>query len=68
LEERLAKRQAKVHTVSDGRLELLDSQISSWQKTSHLPRENLLKLNGGQTENKKLRQLKDKLREMGHGH
>lgn len=68
LEERLAKRQAKAHTVSDGRLELLDSQISSWQKTSHLPRENLLKLNGGQTENKKLRQLKDKLREMGHGH
>ena len=67
LEKRLAKRQAKARTVSDGRLELLDRQISSFEKTSHLLEQNLFKLDGGMPEQEKLNRMLDKLTEMGHG-
>ena len=63
---RLARREAKGASLSDGRLALFDQQAASWQNCGWLfPSPGLL-VDGGAAEEEKMKTLMERLAELGH--
>ncbi len=63
--QRLAKREAKGGSASDGRPELVAAQAAAWEEASPLVAQHLLRVDGGLGGEAKLAQVEEHLRAMG---
>jgi hypothetical protein len=64
--QRLARREARGGSVSDGRRELVAAQAAAWEAASPEVAESLLRVDGGQEGEVKLAQVLERLEGMGY--
>ena len=64
--ERLARREAKGGTASDGRLELVEVQAAAWQPLGPPAAQHLLRVDGGEEAGVKMTMLIARLKELGY--